>query len=66
MKNYPNGVRYSQIIQYLREEFPNFPKGTIVGAFRSIFLGDNILEKIDRGLFRLKDINVKEHKIKIQ
>ena len=55
LKNYPEGVNYSKIIEYLSEEFPNFPSGTLRGSLRSIWLEGNVIEKVDRGVFKLKN-----------
>jgi len=54
LENNPEGVRYSQIIKYLQEKFPDYPKGTIIGSFREVFLNNEQIDKIGRGIFQLK------------
>lgn len=54
LEEHPQGARYSEIINHLKNKFPNYPNGTIVGGFRNTFLQNDEIEKIGRGLFQLK------------
>ncbi len=54
LEQHPEGARYSQIIRYLQEKFPKYPKGTIIGGFRNVILKNSQIDRIDRGLFQLR------------
>jgi len=57
----PQGVKYSQLFNYLKEEFPNFPKGTIHGTIWNLEKRRDDIVKPERGLFVLKKFFKEEY-----
>ena len=53
LKSNPNGVRYSDIVRKIHEEFPEFPDGTVHGTVWQLdTLAPDKIYKPARGLFR--------------
>lgn len=61
LKNNPDGIRYSELIIKLKQEFPDYPRGTLHGTIWRLdaLLPDKIY-KPARGLFRHIDFQGKE------
>jgi len=53
LRNTPQGVRYSQLIDLIKESFPDIPSNTIRGTIWNLDVTiSNEVYKADRGLFR--------------
>jgi len=61
LKSNPNGVRYSDLIRKMREEFPDFPRGTIHGSIWNLDQRvPSEVYKPARGLFRHRSFEDRE------
>lgn len=54
LKEHPEGLKYSELVKFGKEQFPNFPSGTIHGSIWNLDTKlPNKIYKPSRGLFKL-------------